>query len=71
MSQKARVSIQRENDFQEMDAILAEAMASLDDRNAQVSALLQSELDPSNADPERLGVEPETPEAEAPAAEQA
>jgi hypothetical protein len=48
MSQnKAKVSIQRADDFQEMDSLLSEAIALLDDRNAKVGALLQSEALPN------------------------
>jgi hypothetical protein len=48
MSQtKAKVSIQRADDFQEMDSLLSEAIAMLDDRNAKVGALLLSEALPN------------------------
>ncbi len=43
MSQKNKISIQREDVFQEVDALLSEAMASLDDRNTRVVELLQAE----------------------------
>lgn len=43
MSQKNKISIQREDVFQEVDALLTEAMASLDDRNTRVVELLQAE----------------------------
>lgn len=54
MSQKPKVSIQRGDDFQEVDSLLSEAMAALDDRNARVSQLLQAESDPAISNPESL-----------------
>jgi hypothetical protein len=54
MSQKPKVSIQRGDDFQEVDSLLSEAMADLDDRNARVSQLLQAEADPAISNPELL-----------------
>lgn len=54
MSQKPRVAIQRGDDFQEVDSLLSEAMAALDDRNARVSQLLQAEADPAISNPESL-----------------
>lgn len=54
MSQKPKVSIQRGDDFQEVDSLLNEAMAALDDRNARVSQLLQAEADPAISNPESL-----------------
>jgi len=68
MTQKKKISIQREDVFQEVDALLSEAMASLDDRNARVAELLQAESDPSIAVPEYAEVGDEDP---APAAEAA
>lgn len=64
MSQKPRVSIQREDDFQEVDALLNEALAALDESNARVASLLESEPAPS---PVETGTGDDTDAAAAPA----
>lgn len=46
MSQKPKVAINREDDFQEVDALLTEALASLEETNARVLSLLESEPTP-------------------------
>ena len=43
MSKKEKVSIVRSDDFEEVDAILTEALVSLEEANARVSDLLESE----------------------------
>ncbi len=62
MSQKNKISIQREDVFQEVDTLLSEAMASLDDRNTRVLELLQAESNIALAVPEYA----EAPEADEP-----
>lgn len=43
MTKKEKVSIVRSDDFEEVDAALSEALASLEEANARVAQLLQSE----------------------------
>lgn len=63
MSQKHKVSIQRGDDFQEVDNLLSEAMATLDDRISRVSQLLQAEANPAISNPELLIAAEEVEEA--------
>jgi len=63
MSQKHKVSIQRGDDFQEVDSLLSEAMATLDDRISRVSQLLQAEANPAISNPELLVAAEEAEEA--------